>query len=64
MIVCETTAAVVPHLRREDEWPVSASGNTHDERQTLCGQRVGWDLLYESAHARCRTCLAIAEGEK
>jgi len=54
-ITCETTAAVVIHIRRLPE----SGPNYHGaEVETLCGaKRTGWDTRVPIAAATCRVCI-------
>ena len=58
LVVCETVAAVVPHLRIVTaESPIKLGGH-HPAPKTLCGRDAGWDTQLPLTSARCTTCLS------
>ena len=61
LIGCESTAAIVPHIREvTPEQPISYTGSD-GTTYTLCNMRVGWDIIIPLDHARCKKCLAAME---
>lgn len=58
-IVCETTAAIVTHLRRLADAPVRLSGH-HGGPKTLCGKTTAWDTQHPVTSASCRNCRLAA----
>lgn len=56
--VCETSAAIVLHLRDIGDGEVNYIGS-NGVSKTLCGSQVGWDTKDQLAHANCRDCLTI-----
>lgn len=61
--VCETTAAIVLHVREVSESGVNYLGS-NGVSKTLCGAQVGWDTKDQLAHANCRDCLTVMENRK
>ncbi len=59
IVVCETVAAIVLHLREVGEGKVNYSGRDA-YALTLCCVPVGWDTKHEVSEATCRTCIACA----
>jgi hypothetical protein len=57
LVVCESTAAIVPHLRIVTlEAPICLNG--HSPRPSaLCGSEIAWDTQLPLNAARCRSCL-------
>ena len=58
LVVCETTAAIVLHLRKMGDTKVNYNGNAHGSN-TLCGLPVGWDTKDDLTASNCRNCLTI-----
>ncbi len=58
LVVCETTAAIVLHLRDVGDGEINYSGRDANA-MTLCHSVVGWDTKDQLAHANCRDCLTI-----
>lgn len=61
LVVCETVAAITPHLRvlSADTPPLSLSGFAQ-RPTTLCGMTVAWDTRLPISAARCKRCLERA----
>lgn len=65
LVVCESTAAVVPHAREvTDLTPVQFHGHTRPKPLTLCGTEAAWDTELPLPAVRCRTCLAKMQEHK
>jgi len=58
MVVCETTAAIVLHLRDVGDGQINYSGRDAYAK-TLCGADVGWDTKNDLAESNCRHCLMV-----
>ena len=58
LVVCETPAAIVLHLREVGASKINYSGND-GKTETLCGAGVGWDTREQVQYATCSTCLNI-----
>lgn len=59
VIVCETTAAIVPHLRLVGSVPKKLGGHYEPKPVALCGVTIAWDTNLPLAAARCRACLSM-----
>lgn len=53
---CETTAAIVVHIRELAEGEKQNFGGNSGVEKTLCGMQVGWDLKLDLHHASCLGC--------
>ena len=58
LVVCETTAAIVLHLRDVGDGAINYNGRDA-YADTLCGMPVGWDTKDDLAASNCRDCLTI-----
>lgn len=58
LVVCETVAAIVLHLREVGDGEINYNGRDA-YAETLCGADVGWDTKDELAASNCRDCLTI-----
>jgi len=58
LVVCETTAAIVLHLRNVGDGEINYEGRD-PYADTLCGMPVGWDTKDDLAASNCRDCLTI-----
>ena len=63
LVVCETTAAIVLHLRWVGDGEINYSGRDA-YAMTLCDAVVGWDTKDDLVHATCRDCLTIMSNRK
>lgn len=64
LVVCESIAACIPHLRLIDDShpPVSLSGcNPNNQSFALCGIKTAWDTQLPIGASRCRGCRSKAE---
>lgn len=60
LVVCESTAAIVAHLRRVTEaTPIKLSGHAFPRPLSLCGNEIAWDTRLPIDAASCRACLAV-----
>lgn len=61
LVVCESTAAIVTHLRIVTiEHPIKPGGHTMGGRflrpKTLCDREAAWDMALPIGTASCKTC--------
>lgn len=64
LVVCESVAAIVPHLRRVTEAvPIKLSGHASPRPLSLCGNEIAWDTRLPLSAARCSKCLAVRDAE-
>jgi len=57
-VTCESTAAIVVHIRRIGDRGINIHGHTHPRPEALCGAKVAWDTRIPLAGATCRRCIA------
>jgi hypothetical protein len=58
LVVCESTAAIVPHLRIVTaDMPIKLGGHPTPRPGALCGSEIAWDTQLPLNAARCRSCL-------
>lgn len=62
MVVCETVAAITPHLRRVGRGlpPIRLGGHPDPRPFALCGTPIAWDTELPIDAARCSRCLRVA----
>ena len=58
LVVCETPAAILLHLREVGDAGINYSGHG-ENATTLCGAMVGWDTMDELVASNCYKCLTI-----
>lgn len=59
LVVCESTAAIVTHLRKvTDLTPINLGGHQSPYPLTLCGTQARWDTESPVASATCVKCAA------
>jgi len=56
-VVCESTAAIVTHLRLVGDKPISLSGPSFPRPEALCGSEIAWDTQLPINAVRCRACM-------
>lgn len=59
LIVCETTAGIVPHLRLVGSVLKKLGGHYSPKPVALCGVPITWDTNLSISAARCRACLSM-----
>lgn len=61
LIVCETVAAITPHLRVVTvNHPENYHGHATPKPKALCGAFVAWDTKLTLEAARCASCILVA----
>ena len=58
LVVCETPAAILLHLREVGDGVINYNGHG-ENATTLCGAMVGWDTKDELPASNCHKCLTI-----
>lgn len=58
LVVCETLAAIVLHLRLVGDGEINYNGRDA-YAETLCGSDVGWDTKDDPTEVTCRECQTI-----
>lgn len=59
IVVCESTAAIVTHLRKvTDQTPINLGGHPAPFPLTLCGTQARWDTKLPLASVTCSKCRA------
>lgn len=62
-VVCETSAAITPHIRSTAEVPATERtlSGFAARPKALCGAEVAWDTRLPLSAARCCYCIAALE---
>ncbi len=57
LVICETVAAITPHLREVTTTHPIRLGGHSDKPKALCGREINWDTELPLSAARCSKCL-------